>query len=128
MLKNLGVFLDEHLAMEKQVNAIAKSCFYQIRNIGQIRRYITNAACKTLVQALVTSRLDYVNSLLCGISSALCGRLQRVQNSAARLVTLSRKRDHIITILKELHWLPIEYRPQYKIMMHTYKALNDMHM
>ena len=125
-VKNLGVLLDRHLNMEKQVNAISKSCFYQIRNIGQIRRYITNEACKTLVQALITSRLDYANSLLYGIPSSLLGRLQRVQNTAARLVTLTRKRDHITPILKQLHWLPVEYRPQYKILMHTYKALNDM--
>jgi hypothetical protein len=65
-VRNLGVILDSNLNMEKQVNSITKSCFYQIRNIGRIRQYITDEACKTLVQALIISRLDYGNSLLQG--------------------------------------------------------------
>ena len=63
--------LDTSLTMERQVNAISKACYYQIRNIGQIRRYITLDACKTLAHALITSRLDYSNALLYGIPSTL---------------------------------------------------------
>lgn len=126
VVKNLGVFMDKNLVMERQVNAVSKSCYHQIRSIGQIRQFITKDACKILIQALVTSRLDYANSLLFGLPQCLLSRLQRVQNSAARLVTLTRKRDHITPILHDLHWLPTEYRPQYKILLYTYKALNGM--
>ena len=123
-VKNLGVWFDNTLCMETQVNAITKSCFFQIRNIGCIRHFITQNACKTLVQSLVTSRLDYGNTLLYGITSNLTHRLQRVQNTAARLVTGTGKHCHITPILKSLHWLPVELRPQYKILTLTYKALN----
>ena len=63
--------MDSGLTMEKQVNAISKSYFYHIRNIGKVRQYITNDACKILVQALVTSRLDYGNALLQGLPQVL---------------------------------------------------------
>ena len=70
-VRNLGVIMDSGLTMEKQVNAISKSCFYHIRNIGKVRQYITKGACKILVQALVTSRLDYGNALLQGLPQVL---------------------------------------------------------
>ena len=54
----------------------------------------------------------------------LASRLQRVQNTAARLITRTRKREHITPVLCSLHWLPVRYRPQYKILVYTYKALN----
>ena len=122
-MKNLGVYFDTSLIMERQVNAISKACYYQIRNIGQIRRYITLDACKTLAHALITSRLDYGNALLYGLPSTLMTRLQKVHNSSARLVTRTHKREHITPVLNSLHWLPVIYRSQYKILMYTFKAL-----
>jgi uncharacterized HAD superfamily protein len=66
VVKKLGVFFDKTLTMEKQVSSVSKSCFLQIlvRKIGRIRSYITDDACKTLVNSLVISRLDYGNALL----------------------------------------------------------------
>ena len=125
-VRNLGVILDSNLNMEQQVNAITKSCFYQIRNIGRIRQYITEEACKTLVQALVISRLDYGNALLHGLPQSVVARLQRIQNCAARLVSRTRKHDPITPVLCELHWLPVQYRLQYKILLYAYKALNGL--
>lgn len=81
-------------------------------------------ATKTLVHAYVTSRLDYCNSLLYGISRELINKLQKVQNAAARLVTGTRKFEHITPVLKELHWLPIEERIKYKVLLLAYKAQN----
>jgi hypothetical protein len=125
-VRNLGIILDKNMSMEKQVNSISKSCFYQIRNIGQIRQYLSKDACKTITQALVTSRLDYGNALLHGLPQSLLNRLQRVQNCAARLVARISKRDHITPVLYDLHWLPVQYRIKYKILLYTYKALNGV--
>ena len=71
----------------------------------------------------VTSRLDYCNALLYGLPETLLQKLQRVQNAAARLVTGTRKYEHITPVLKELHWLPIKQRIEYKILLLTFKAL-----
>jgi hypothetical protein len=121
--KNLGVYFDTSLTMERQVNAIPKVCYCQIRNIGHIRRYITLDNCETLAHTLITSRIDYGNALLYGLPSTLMTRLQKVQNSSARLVTRTHKREHITPVLNSLHWLPVIYRSQYNILMYTFKAL-----
>ena len=121
-VKNLGVFLDSSLTMEKQVSTITRACYHQIRTIGRIRKNITADACRTLVQATITSRLDYANVLLYGISKCLLGRLQRVQNTSARLISQTRKYDHITPVLIKLHWLPVEFRVQYKVLLYTYKS------
>jgi len=98
-VKNLGVYFDTSLTMERQVNAITKACYYHIRNIGHIRLYITLDASKTLAHALITSRLDYGNALMYGLPMT---RLQKVQNSSARLVTRTHKREHITPVLNSL--------------------------
>ena len=125
-VRNLGVIMDSGLTMEKQVNAISKSCFYHIRNIGKFRQYITNVACTILVQALVTSRLDYGNAPLQGLPQMVIERLQRMQNCAARLITRSRKSEHITHVLLELHWLPVKYRLHFKVNTFTYKVFNGL--
>ena len=110
--------------MVNQVSAISKACFYQIRNVGRIRSYITENACKTLVCSLVTPRLHYGNALLYGINKSLLEKLQRVQNMGARLITRTKKHDHITPVLITLHWLPIQYRCQYKILLYVFKAFH----
>ena len=94
VVKNLGAFFDAALSMDTHVCAVAKSCFFQIRNIGRIRHLIDEETCKTLVHALVTSRLDYANALLIGLPCHTMNKLQRVQNTAARFVTRTKKQDH----------------------------------
>ena len=125
-VKNLGVNQDECLTMEKHVSSIARSCYHQIRSIGRIREYISTDACRALIQSTVTSRLDYSNVLLHNLPKSLMHRLQLVQNTCARLVTRTRRRDHISPVLRELHWLPVEYRVKYKVLLYTYKALNGL--
>ena len=67
--------------------------------------------------------LDYCNSVLHGTSATNLNKLQRVQNSAARIVTGSRRSEHALPILAELHWLPIKHRIQYKIAVTVFKVL-----
>ena len=70
------------------------------------------------------SKLDFCNSLLYGIQKYLVCRLQRVQNTAARIVTLTRKYDSITPITFKLHWLPVHSRIIFKLLLLVYKALN----
>ena len=93
--------------MEYQVASVAKTCYYQIRNIGQIRSCITSDACKILVHALVTLRLGYCNALLYGLPQTMLKRLQRVQNCAARLICRRKKHDHVTPLLRGgQHYVP----------------------
>eukprot|EP00919_Chromeraceae_sp_WS-2016_P006950 GHVR01016250.1.p1 GENE.GHVR01016250.1~~GHVR01016250.1.p1 ORF type:complete len:226 (+),score=-8.28 GHVR01016250.1:195-872(+) len=123
-VRNLGIKFDTNLSMVRQVNAIRQSCFFQIRNIGRIRRFITPEATRILVQTLVLSRLDYGNALLYRIHENLLARVQRIQNAAARLILHIPPREHITPALVSLHWLPVHQRIQFKIMCLTYHCLN----
>ena len=87
---------------------------------------MTEHRCKTLVHAFVTSRLDYCSSLLYGLPKYLISKLQRIQNAAARLITKTRKYDHIIPALFNLHWLPVFYRIYFKILIIRFKAIYNM--
>ena len=82
-VRNLGILFDRALIMEKHSVAVAKTCYFHLRNIGRIRPFITDSACKTLINSMVTSRLDYSNALLTGTSGSVTDRLQLVQNTAA---------------------------------------------
>ena len=125
-VKNLGVFLDSTLTMSRQVSGIVSSASMAIRNIGKVRRYLDITTTERLVHAFVSSRLDYCNSLMYGIQDYELSRLQRVQNSAARVVTLAKKKQHITPMLYKLHWLPVKQRIEFKIALITFKALNDL--
>jgi hypothetical protein len=124
--RNIGAIFDRHLTMDKHINVVCRVANFHLRNIRNIRSLLTTDACKTLVHSLVTSRLDYANSLLAGISKNQLRKLQQVQNNAARLIAQLRKFDHVSPTLKQLHWLPIEQRIQFKVLLITYKALNGM--
>lgn len=94
-----------------------------IRRIGKIRYYIDSATCAILTHSLVMSRLDYHNALLANLPKAATAPLQLAQNTAARLVSRSRRCDHITPVLRSLHWLPVDKRIQYKVLLMVYKTL-----
>jgi hypothetical protein len=123
--RNLGVLMDNALNMDAHVQRLCQTSVAQLMNIADIRRCLTQDAAEKLIHAFVTSRLDYCNALLFGVSAASLQKLQRVQNMAARILTRTRKNEHITPVLRHLHWLPVEYRVQYKIVLMTYKALHN---
>ena len=98
---------DPAMTMSAQVSNIIKTANFYLTNIGRARRLLTVDATKLAVYTLVTSRLDYCNSLLMGVSQKLKRRLNNVQRTAARLITNKRKFDYITPELIELHWVII---------------------
>jgi hypothetical protein len=123
---DLGVRIDEQLSMSAQVTHLTQSCFYQLRQLRAIRKFLTTDAACALVHAFIVSRLDYCNSLLYGITDTLFGKLQRVQNAAARLIAGRWKYDHISPVLRELHWLPVQSRVKFKVATLVYKCLHGL--
>ena len=112
--------------MDVQIKHMAKSAYAVIRKISHLRKFLNNTTTEKLVHAFLTSRLDYCNSLLYGIPDNLLNHIQRFQNTAARIITRKRKFDHIQPIFISLHWLPVRQRISYKILLVTYKILNDL--
>ena len=121
--RNLGVIFDSHLTMDIHVRKVCSTAYYHLRNISSIRRSLTRESATSLVHAFVSSRVDYCNSLLSGISKSSLQKLQRVQNMAARLIVGLKKRDHITPTLKSLHWLPVEQRIMFKVLFITFKII-----
>ena len=110
--------------MEGQIKSIIKKCFFNIRNIGKIRKYLDEDSCKMFINNLIISHLDYCNALYHGLPDCLLNQLQRAQNTAARLVLCMRKSAHITPVLMKLHWLPVQHRVKFKILMQVFKILN----
>ena len=73
------------------------------------------------IHAFITTRLDYCNALYLGVSQSGLQRLQLVQNAAARLLTGTRRRDHITPVLSTLHWLPVRFRITFKVLLFVFK-------
>ena len=124
--RNLGVLFDSTCCLNDHVNKICQNINYQLYSICKIRKYLDKPATEKMINSAVTSRLDYCNSLLYGINGYLVSQLQRCQNNAARIVSLQLKYDHITPVLKDLHWLPVEHRTNYKILLLAYKAQHGM--
>ena len=115
---------DPGMTMRPQVANIVRSANYHLTNISRARKMLTTEATKLAVHTLVTSRLDYCNSLLIGVSRSLITSLQNVQRTSARIIAKRAKYDSITPVLIDLHWLPIQQRIQFKALLLVYKALH----
>ena len=107
------------------VALVVHTAFFHLWRIARLRPYLDVRALTTLVHALVILRLDHCNTLYVGLPLRLMRKLQVVQNEVARLLTGVRKCQHISLTLATLHWLPIRFRIDFKVLMLTYKALNQ---
>jgi len=110
-------------AVRSRRTAVCRSGYYQLRQLRPAVRCSSDDATKTLVQAFIASRLDYCNALFYGITEELIRRLQSVQNAAARLVTGTRRSDHISPVLRQLHWLPVRQLVVFKVATLVYQSL-----
>ena len=102
-VKNLGFTLDCHLTMNSHVSYIARICYFELRRLASIRRFLTSTATATLVSAFVLSRIDYCISLLFGSTHDVTSHLQRIQNYAARVILRLPRSSSITTHLRSLH-------------------------
>ena len=114
-VNNLGFTLDCHLTTNAHVSNISRTCYYELRRLASIRRFLTSTATATLVSAFVFARIDCCNSLLFGSTHDVTSHLQRIQSYAARIILRLPKSSSITAQLRSLHWLPVKVRCTYKI-------------
>ena len=122
VIKNLGVTIDSNLSFNQHVNATCKAVHFHVRALKHIRKSLSDDTAKTIACSVISSRLDYCNSLLVGTSARNISKLQSAQNSAARVVLRVKKYDHITPALKKLHWLPVKDRITFKLITTVYKT------
>jgi len=119
--RDLDVVIDSRLSLSEHVASVCWSGYYQLR---QAVRCSSVDATRMTVQAFIASRLDWCNSLYYGITDELMRHLQLVQNAVARLITGTRRCDHISPVLRQLHWLPVPQRVCYKIVTLVHRCLS----
>jgi hypothetical protein len=125
-VRDLGIYIDSDLSMSTHVSKTVSSCFGMLRQLKSIRRSVTRPVLTSLVVALVLTRLDYGCATLAGITDELLSRLQSVQNAAARLIFSARKFDHVTPLLRDLHWLRVRERIEFRLAVLVYRCLHGM--
>jgi hypothetical protein len=121
---SLGVKIDSDLTFSPQIDMVLRQSYRYISDLGRIRRYLSLSDIRSLVQAVITSRIDNCNSLFYGIHENELCRLQRLQNSCARVIYGRRKYDHVSDLFTELHWLPIKQRIVFKLLLFVFKIFH----
>ena len=120
-VRYLGVIFDQFRNFDDHITAICRGTYFHIRNIGNIRNLLSYDTCSTIIHALISCRLDYCNYIMYNTPRSKTDRLQRLQNQCARILSKSLCMDHI-TPVKKIHWLKIQDRIRYTILMLTYKS------
>jgi len=124
--KNLGVIIDNQFTLQDYVSSKCRSATFALYKINKIRPYIDKETTERLVHAFVMYYIDYCNSLVYGLPDTQLQKLQVIQNSAARLITRTKKHESISHIVRALHWLPIRSRIAFKILLLTYQCFNEL--
>ena len=122
-VRSLGAYFDAQCSMDFHVGHTCKIANFHLRQLGRIRRFLTDDVAKTFAHAFITSRLDYANSLLTGISAKNLSWLQRVLNTTARILLRRKRDDPSEPLLRHLHWLPVKFRIHFKVLLLAYKSL-----
>ena len=127
-VRNISAMFDSEMNMDTQVNSMCKSAWFHLYTIEKIRSYLTDDQTNSVVHAYVlTPKLDGFNALIVGPRREyLIDKLQLVQNAAAKIITKSKKFDHVTLLLRQLHWLLICKRITFKVLLLVYKSVNDM--
>ena len=123
--RNLGVIFDTDCNFHSRISATCISCIYPIRDLRRIHHHLDLDRAKFLANALMSSCLDYCNSLFSGIAVTDLTKLQRILSRLACVVTKSLPFTRSAPLLRSLHWLPVKYRVHFKICFLTYKALHE---
>lgn len=122
--RNLGVVFDDKLTLAAQVNNIMSSCFFLLKMLKKIFLYISHELQKTVMAALLLSKLDYCNALFLGADKGQMNKLQSIQNAAARLLLRIPKTESVSAVLTALHWLPVKKRVDFKALCLVYRAMH----
>ena len=124
-VRDLGVVFDQYLIFQDHISGICKSTHFHLCGIGRIRNILNFDATAQLIYVLITTRLDCCNSILYNLPNKQIERLQRIENQAARMLKRIPRRNHITPVLRELHWLRIQDRIIFLILLSTHKAVNN---
>ena len=123
---NLGIHVDKELKWIVHINCLTSNLYYILRKVAHVPHLLNEEATKTIIQALVLSKIDYCNSIYQGAPMYAINKLQRLQNMDCRIIKRIGKYDHITPHLVELHWLKIKECIVYKVCVLMYKCIKGL--
>ena len=122
----MDVTLDPDLSFDEHIKTVSRTAFFLLRKIAKIGHFLSKNGAEKCIHAFVTSRIDYCNVLLSSFPDKALNKLQLVLNTVSRILTRSKKCDHITSVLASLHWLPVKARAGFKDLLLPYKALHGL--
>ncbi len=111
---------DSSLKFDKQIHLVVNSSSCYLMLLAKAKLWLSRNDFEKVIQAFISTRLDYCNSLYVGINKQSTSRLQMVQHSVARLLLGVQKREHITPILMSFHWLPVHFIIYCKILFNVF--------
>ena len=124
-VRNLGTRFDNHLGMKTAINKTCQSGLYHLHNMGRMKSFLSFEDRKSIVQAIVMSRIDYCNSLLYDVAATNLSKLQRVQNAAVRLVCSLPRHEHVTSSFIRLPWLRLSLESISRLLCSVSSAFMD---
>ena len=122
--KFLSFTLDDKHLSPKQINSVTSACYYMVRQIYSIRDTVGSDVLPELVRVMIFSRLDYCNSLYYGLAAVLHWKLQWIMNCSCRLMFRLSPGTPTSIFIKQLHWLPMQKRVQFKILLFGHRRIH----
>ncbi len=124
--KDLGLIRDTNMSYDCHITELVSSCMSELSQINRVSKCFDKETISLLVSALVMNKLLYCSSAWSNTSAKNINKLQLVQNFACRIVTNSKKFDHISPKLRELNWLPVKEHLLFRDTVLMYKCINNL--
>ena len=121
--RNLGVTFDSGNTFASHITKVCCACNNHLKDFRCIHKFFSVETSALLANSMISSRIDYCNSLLYGVNKYNMAKLKKVQNALCRIVFSLDKRSHVTSYLQKLHCLPISYRILFKYNLITFKAI-----
>ena len=125
-VKHLGVLFDSLLTFDSQIQKVTSSSYSSLRKISSFRNCLSKSNLESLIHAFISSKLDYCNILYVNLPKKQMNKLQKLQNSAIRLVFGVCSRHPVSELFSELHWLKVEQRVKFKCLLLIFKCINGL--
>ena len=124
VVRNQGVLFNPKRSMEPHINKVCKTGYWHLSNLSRLRHCMSADSMIILINAFIHSHIENCNSLLYNLPNKLIMKLQKLNNAAARLITNSDRTSSSTELSKTLHWLPVHFRIDFKIVTTVYRCLH----
>lgn len=124
--KDLGLTLDSHLSYDDHISKLTSSCLFKLMQINRVRQSFDQTTLLKIMSTLVFSKMFYCSTVWSNTTNKNITKLQLLQNFACKIVTGTRKYDHVSPLLRQLNWKPVQQCLDYRDLVLTYKCVKNL--